>query len=698
MSKHLLPSLLLLLPVTLVGCNGQEDFSDAIIAGEIIDGGKVDPNFNPENACSSRVVGNLVNGGIVKNIGYECGGYRGYTGDKGIPSEENQNRFVCPLFSKSVSFFIGGLNDPREYLGTANFRVAQPAAENFDDEGNNICQYDEPSDTFTTGVYDADGPYILSVADLFDGPVRVDVITDAEPNEQVAQNVSALLTGLDTNVDKAELAIDFEAHRVILDEDISFADDFFEIDFSTFVSGAGDAQAYLDAIKASDPAAAGTLPLAEQDVEQILSRSNDSTAAGIYQFDLRQEDYFFLGYWLEQATGTPAADQLYMPEALVTDYLLTTLLSPSMGRSDPADPDTQDLVPLVFAQDFFPFMLIDRNNRLIGGGAFDMARTLAAGGAAEHLCQDQPVYLALSAAAELSPDLTMVNMNFQPVASAPLPEVGEINIPGRFIDGVAYSGVKANIGGSKTDYELAYDGSGHVFDTAKDQSIIKTGPSLCGETIDSQIILSFRRQGIVMPTLDTLIMDEVFAVNTPARYTLKYMARAVASDALPDQMEKVSLNVTIHNDGTIISDIDANDNSSYDTSGVIPANEHLVGMVSSVVPGVDSTTTPMVNEYVTEAQINILVFAFGPENIAGTLPAYGSHFRARLVPDTACTTQNALFFAGDETLTTNAYWFDSYNITNWLRQSSAAATDDEKYTALRTIAYGFIEGERTDCP
>lgn len=686
MHSRFLLSLAALLAFTLAGCNGQEDFSDAVVAGNIVNGDKPNPNFNPDNPCQSRVVGNLVDSGIVDNIGYECGGYRGYTGEKGIPSEKSQSRFVCPLYSTSVRFFLGGKNDAREYLGTAHFRRAGPAEANFDDQGNNICSYNDVDNEYEAGsVYDADGPYLFSVADLYDGPARVDVITDGAANELTAQNVSALLTGLDISADESLVVISEEAHRVIFDEEFFFPDDFFDVAFDQFISGSGDAQAYISAIGAGD---AGALPLDELEVEQSMKAANGSTAAGLYQFDLEEFLYGIL-YFAEGDSG-PVGQ-----ENLVSDYLSRTLTSivTASAAADPENPAAVDATPIVFEQDFWPFMMIDRQSRIIGGGAFDMVRF--ATGATERLCSnEQPLYLALDGAAGLSSDLMFSQFKFEPTGLEP----GEVNIPGRFIDGIAYSGIELADG--QIDYDLAYSGPTHVFDPAKDRSLINA-TSLCGSTIANQPILSFRRQGIVMPKLDPSIMSYFFGdtgpgVSGPKRYTLDFMVRSSADVIEPDQTGDM-LSVTIHEDGTILTDLNADGNTSYDSFGDIPTDEHLVGMVSSVIPGEENATT-LEEEYITESLINVLVFTLGPKELATTLPAYGSHFRARIVPDGACDV-NVMFAAGDPDSTDHALWFDTYNITNWLGQNGSTATDPERYEAFRTKAYGFIEAKRnTDCP
>lgn len=157
---------LVLIALIISGCNGQEDFSDAILGGPIIDSTIPDPNFDPTNPCSPRVVGNLIDGGTVKNIGFTCGGFFGNTGDTGLEDERAQNRFVCPLNSTSVTFFIGGETE-RVELGSGAFRRA--VSKNLTAENVQECEFD---DGYIVGRYDADGPYLYAIADLFDGPVR----------------------------------------------------------------------------------------------------------------------------------------------------------------------------------------------------------------------------------------------------------------------------------------------------------------------------------------------------------------------------------------------------------------------------------------------------------------------------------------------------------------------------------------------
>lgn len=668
----------------LTGCNGQEDFSGANIGGPIIDGTpKPDPNFDPSNPCSSRVVGNFINKGNVDNIGYICGGYLNYTGQVGIQDlERDQQRFVCPLFSNSVTFFIGG-NDAREPLGTAYFRRA--SSRNLDDEGNNICQYDSATNEFIGGsVYDADGPYLFTVADIFDGPARTDVITDAAEDEQVAQNISALITGLDANTADDIEAIDYEAHKLVFTGATSFSDDFFDQPFADFVSATGEAQEFLNDVS-TEGGFVGTLPANVLDVESSLDFANESTAAGIYRFDLLQPDYL-LSYVFEQALNLPPEDQIYYSQALLSDLLFTRLQSSDMS-TNPSD-SKPDLVPFIFEADFLPFAMIDRQGRILGGGAFDVGQiTLGNAGGVSRLCDDQPLYLALDGAAQITSDLTLNNVNFEPIGDA-----GSMSVPGRFIDGVAYSGLKVDVEGSSTDYESAYDTPGHAFDATKDRTTIETN-GLCGSTINDQIVLGVRRQGLVMPKLDTALMAHFFA--TPAQYTVNYLARADAADEFPNQTTAATGAVTIHQDGTIVTDLNSDGNAALDTSNPSASGEYVIGMVSSVVPGVENGGT-VEEEYFTQSEINIVIFNFGPKNLSSTLTRYGSHFRARLVPDLACAGNNSLFLAGDDTLSEHAFWFDTYSITNWLRNTTSPTPEDQ-YAALRTLAYGYVEGIQAGC-
>src|SRR5690606_2359325 len=113
---------------------------------------------------------------------------------------------------------------------------------------------------------------------------------------------------------------------------------------------------------------------------------------------------------------------------------------------------------------------------------------------------------------------------------------------------------------------------------------------------------------------------------TPAQYTLYYHSRADIDD---DDFTVASAGqkITIHADGTILTDNDGDGNSGYDGSAAIPGAEHLVGMVSSVFPGVDDINTAP-DERLTEATANLLVFNFvGPADI-NDIVRFGSHFRA----------------------------------------------------------------------
>lgn len=677
MHSRLFTSSLILLALTLAGCNGQEDFSDAIVAGNIIDGNKPNPNFDPDKACQSRVVGNLVDGGIVKNIGYECGGYRGYTGKKGIPSEVDQNRFVCPLYSTSVRFFLGGANDPREYLGAAHFRVAAPAAANTDDQGGNTCVYLDDTQEYAPGsVYDADGPYLFSVADLFDGPARVDVF-DGAANEQVAQNVSALLTGLDGTSNDTVVLIDDEAHRLVRDSLVTFPD--FAVPFSTFVDSAGLAKKYLDTIDAN-AGAVGTLP-GPASVGEVVSRlkeANGQTAAGIYQFNMLLELY--MAFYITD-TSTPP---IFSDEAIGGSLLALRLLEDGMIRADINVPESADLFIVNNLTEYLPYMLVDRSGRLFSGGAFNVGRYDAGSGPAdpEELCEGEPLYLALATGAKLNNNLTFTGMTYEPVEA----RAGDMTVTGRFINGVAYSEMPIVDGDTiRTDYELDYGTGGRPFSETIDKSTIKS--DLCGATrIDEQLIQSYRRQGLVMPALDRTVMENVFP--DPVQYDLDYRRRLDA-DAEADTASAATAKITVHQDGTIMTDINDDGNVTLNADG-IAAGEYVIGMVSSVYPGNADPATP---GYYEDAQINIVVYNFGPKGSENDISNYGSHFRARLMPTTDCAAE-ALYQPVEGTPTEFSYWFGTYDITNWLRTASNP-TPEQKYEAMRTKAYGVIKGKRS---
>ncbi len=675
---------LVLIALIISGCNGQEDFSDAILGGPIIDSTIPDPNFDPTDPCSPRVVGNLIDGGTVKNIGFTCGGFFGNTGETGLEDEQSQNRFVCPLNSTSVTFYIGG-ETARVPIGSGAFRRA--VSQNLNADGVAECQFNTITETYDAGGYDADGPYLYAVADLFDGPARSDVVSHAAENKQIAQNISALLLGLDADVTDDVVAIHNEANRLVFDSEVTFPD--FDVPFVSFVDSAGLAQNFLDTIDDAFPGVVGLLPVADTEVQARLVDANGRTAAGIYRFDLLYKDYINL-YLAEQ--GPDASTSLFNAEALLSDLLKQRLQEPEMVV-DPEDTSTVDLVTYTFEDEYLPYVLIDRSGRIIGGGAFDVARYVPGNPNApapedqqariDRLCDEQPLYLTFNGGASLAP-----NLQFASVEMAPISSPGEVAIKGRFIDGVAYSGVKApSTEGAPTltDYEFAYTAPTHTFDAATDGSTLAT--DLCGSNITKQIFLNnFRRQGLVMPELDSVIMNALF--TTPAIYELDYLARAVANDPDPNTSVATS-RITVHQDGTIMTDISGDGNVGL-APGIVPPGEYVIGMVSSVIAGNSDPLSPL---YISDAKVNIIVFNYGPSGTEVPIKKYGSHFRARLLQETACNTE---VLVSPSNVAAKAFWFDAYDITTWLR-STNNPTHEQKYEALRTKAYGFITGKRLDC-
>lgn len=687
----------------LAACNGKEDFSDAVIGGPVIDSTLPDPNFDPANPCAPRVIGLLEVGETVKNIGYTCGGYFGYTGsDRFLPSEQEQNFFVCPLRSREITFFIGGranVGSPmRADLGTAAFRVAR--SKQVDNQGNPIaCEADiEPvtgEPLYLNGSrYDADGPYLFTTADLVSPPVRVDGVSDtvgSAPNENRNQvlNTAALLMALDTDTSGDVLAVSEEAHALLYDSITTFTPDF-SLDYPDFTAASGEVDEFISQIV---PPPSGALPATQADVKARVEDANNATAAGLYRMEFRTDEYG-LGFFTEQASinpNNPPAETIFKDTVLLTDLLPFRI--DYAGSRAPGD-----TFLLLSRDEFWPFTVIDRRGRIIGGGAFDVGTFGGDAADYDRVCQPvgstigEPLFMTMDPGTiSLSPDLTLNNFVYLPATTG---GAGDVTLTGRFIEGYALSGVTLDgVAASKSDFDTLYPNVGYEFNAATDSS--RVASTICGKTITGQTTLGYTRQGVVVPSLDEELMTALFA--TPAQYTLYYHSRADIDD---DDFTNVSPGqaVTIHADGTILTDNNPDGNSDYDNNAVIPADEHLVGMVSSVFPGVDDPLTAP-DERLTEATANLLVFNFvGPADI-NDIVRFGSHFRARLVPDTACSGDNSLFEASDFGVEEEnpAYWYDPYRVTDWYR-NNPNPTDEQQFDNVVPLAYGEIKATRTGCP
>lgn len=674
------------LAALLAGCNGKEDFSDAVIGGDPLGSGiGAGANFQPDDACAPRVVGALVDAGTVSNIRYECDGFYGYTGVTGLPDETSQNFFVCPMGATSVNFLLGGRTASLT-LGTGYFRSAQPV-------NTQGCQYDYGAEEYVVGQYDADGIYLFSLSDLIDGPARVDAETNADTDgRKQVRNTSALLQALDAVPGDELISIDQVAHEIVFDAEdpFVFPDGFLIQDYADFVMAGGSAQIYLDAVEAEGGVvSAGGLPM-ESAAIAAVSESNLATNAGIYRFQM-----------IQSAADAALVDAgIYTNPVLYGDGLCRAVaggaINPDADEDAPEDAFDQVLLPDViqyftdpfgfcaaFSQ-FMPSVLVTRRGHVSMGGAFNVVDVESTGSS---LCDNETVdYGAL----EVSTYSFQPDRAFSGWRIIGDEEGGILNVVGRVIGDYAFNGEERDES-TASDFKFIYpDLPEAAYDFNADTDRTSANGVYCGETVSDQPILSLLRVGTVSPTLDAEVMTAL-ADPQPMRYTFNYIARALATDEEPNT-QVASMKVTIHSDGAVFTDLD-DDGNSYDGISV-PAGEHEIGMVSSVFR---STVTP---EDPALAVANILVYNYGPLSLSGVLPKYGSYFRARLVPDNACTGENALFAAsgGFDSPAESAYWFDPYAATDVIRSNPGEAGASARYAGLRTRAYGYIEAVRSDCP
>lgn len=674
------------LAALLTGCNGKEDFSDAVIGGDPLGSGVgAGANFQPDDACAPRVVGALVDAGTVSNIRYECDGFYGYTGVTGLPEETSQNFFVCPMGATSVNFLLGGRTASLQ-LGTGYFRAAQSI-------NTQACQYDYGAQEYVLGQYDADGIYLFSLSDLIDGPARIDAETNADTGgKKQVRNMSALLQALDTVAGDELITIDQVAHEIVFDAESPFVfpDGFLTQDYVDFAITGGSAQSYLDAVQA----AGGTVSTSgiphESAAVAAIRDSNLATNAGIYRFQM-----------IQSAADAALVDaEIYTNPVFYGDGLCRAVAGGAINP-DAEDGSSDDAFDPLLLPDFFkyftdpfgfcasfsqfmPSVLVTRRGYISMGGAFNAVDVVSTGSS---LCDNNTLDYGAFEASSYSFD---PNRQFSGWRILGDEEGGIVNVVGRVIGDYAFNGEERD-GSIASDYKYIYpDLPETAYEFSADTDRTSANGVYCGETINDQPIVSLFRVGTVTPSLDADVMSAL-SDPQPMRYTLNYISRAQATDEEPNTLTE-SLRITIHSDGAIFTDFD-DDGNPYD--GItVPSGEYEIGMVSSVFR---STVTP---EDPALAVANILVYNYGPLSLSGVLPKYGSYFRARLVPDNACAGENALFAAsGDfETVAESAYWFDPYAATDVIRTNPGEAGASARYAGLRTRAYGYVEAVRTDCP
>lgn len=674
----LLPLMALL---ALGACNGGEDFGDSI-PGPIQEG--PGSAFDPTNRCSARITGVFVHAGAVRNLGYHCDGFYGRTGLVGIESEQEENYFVCPRSAKSVEFFVGGRTQ-RLSFGSAYFRPSPPSDE-------------QCSET----KYDANGPYLFTVADLFDPPARVDVLGAAPASTEYrhSRNIAALLHGLDVDDAGSLVLIDDVAHEVIFDPPGSYVppdEPILDLDYDAFVAADGAAQGFLDQI-VGEGGETGSLP-ARSVAEDELDRAMKGTAAGVYKLPPALDAYGLIRFG---GLGLPDSScEECVPEDVVLGGGLYRDFGTTLAKAETRDPVT-DYILAGNAQtggnrvEYLPTLYVDRQGRVRFAGAFETVGLEPVANDLVYHCDRAgvegraPVYMTVDAGASLLPDLRLNNFFLQGVD--PMETGHSVTLVGRFIDGQAYNGVTSQYG--KGDYAFFYPdlpSTAHQFDETVDKTMFTERNVCVSRPAESQPVLALARAGAVAPVLDEEIMQHHF--GTPQRYILLYLSRATADSE--DFEQEDALRITIHSDGSVYSDLNQDgNNGSVDAEGV-PSGEYVLGFVSSVYPGEEEASR------VTGATVNLILHNLGTAELLSDpefAPFFGVYFRARLVPGSAgeeC--ENRLFSASaalaDEV---SAPWFNPYAVARQYR-TAGSLTHIDKYEILKQYAYGFVEAERADC-
>lgn len=187
--RHVAGLALLVASVLVAGCNGEEDFSDAVLNSPILGGVNNDP-LDPEGlALEVELVAGRDNGSgdpvsaIVANLGYRCGGLSSFVPKSGNAEGFEPYRARCPISARSIEYFIG---DDTQLgtsftLGTATLPVCSGRSANVDPD-NNTC---DPSA----------GYFQIALTDLRSAPFRQPG-TDPEASYR-----AAFLSMLDEDVD-----------------------------------------------------------------------------------------------------------------------------------------------------------------------------------------------------------------------------------------------------------------------------------------------------------------------------------------------------------------------------------------------------------------------------------------------------------------------------------------------------------------
>ncbi len=687
----------MLLITALAGCNSGESFSDGTrVEGPVSDTTRTEdaPLAIETDPTIFRTIGLLANAPL-SNVGFRCGGISAYTGSFGLPQEQERNYFVCPESARFVTFFVGG-EESSVNIGTAWFECDASGESSTEscEKSVNLGAYEAREGEALPG---APAPILLSLSDIVTSPARVDPRLTGEDSTRLV-NMAAFLQSLDISQRPDLIEIDDKVHDYFNANAQAGIDlvDSLSLPFADFVATGSPLDAILLGVQEIE-GDVGVMPQSAAAVRSALIGSGHAVAAGIYRLEMESTVYTLLLRFIGDIVGSifPVTDtlSLWLGNVAVTD----------VGVRDAV------LFEAINFGEYFPYVMIDRRGRAIGGGGYDIvdvSRLVVDDEGeltdfnAQLICNrvrdnDVPEFFTLAGTAAVGSDLTLKNFFFDSVDRH---VDTSLQLRGRLFNGRALHGVtRPEV--AATDFQLLYPYPlGYEFKPQEDAAVI--GGVGCGIHVPDVMVNSFYRVGLVEPFLDDAIMSAFFGPDQgPAAYDISFWAMN-DTDILEFPTLTDTLPVTIHSDGTILTNLQDPQlrNLEYDTdpARIIPSGEFLVGMVTSIVRDDEQPDDPQ------KARLNLILFPFAGAEAIEDLPAVGKRVRGQLVPDLAGVCDNRLVrpghFEPEEPFNgERAPWFGSYTLIKAAQELDVFPFDEDEANQVRRLAYGVVEARLSSC-